>query len=136
MALLKSGDVINLDTKEEQAAAASKKEMGVAAINLREINGKLFDKAYSDDPMIACQAVGKLVSTLQETTRQMGTREYDKALNEAFLGANRAWAELTRDKEPGRAMQTVRAILTFQLSRFAFDTRFTILDTATFVGGK
>jgi hypothetical protein len=128
-------DVINLDTDEERAVGVSKKEATVA-INLREINGKLFDKAYSDDPMIACQAVGKLVSTLQETTRQMGTREYDKALNEAFLGANRAWAELTRDKEPGRAMQTVRAILTFQLSRFAFDTRFTILDTTTFVGGK
>lgn len=123
-------DIINLDPKP------SEKTVAVVAINLREINGKLFNKAYSDDPMIACQAVGKLVSTLQETTRQMGTKEYDEILHTAFLGANRAWAELTRDKEPGRAMQTVRAILTFQLGRFAFDNKFTILDTATFVGGK
>jgi len=123
-------DIINLDPKPAE------KTVAVVAINLREINGKLFNKAYSDDPMIACQAVGKLISTLQETTRQMGTKEYDEVLHTAFLGANRAWAELTRDKEPGRAMQTVRAILTFQLGRFAFDNRFTILDTTAFVGGK
>ena len=125
-----NGDIINLDPPKPP-----EKQLGAVAINLREINGKLFDKAYSDDPMIACQAVGKLVSTLQEATRQMGTKEYDDVLNKAFLGANRAWAELARDKEPGRAMQTVRAILTFQLSRFAFDPKFTVLDTTTFVGG-
>lgn len=123
-------DIINLDPKPAE------KTVAVVAINIREINGKLFNKAYSDDPMIACQAVGKLVSTLKDTARQMGTKEHDEVLHVAYLGANRAWKELTLDKDPGRAMQTVRAILTFQLVRFAFDNRFTILDTATFVGGK
>lgn len=123
-------DIINLDPKPAE------KTVAVVAINIREINGKLFNKAYSDDPMIACQAVGKLVSTLKDTARQMGTKEHDEVLHVAYLGANRAWKELTLDKDPGRAMQTVRAILTFQLVRFAFDNKFTILDTTTFVGGK
>jgi hypothetical protein len=103
--------------------------------SLREVNGKLFDKAYSDDPMVACQAIGKLVSTLNESARQLGTDEYKPIFDRAYLGANRAWKELTLDKEPGRAMQTVRAVLTFELARFAFDAKFTTLDTNSFVGG-
>ena len=103
---------------------------------LKEVNGRLFDKAYSDDPVIACQAVGKLVSTLKESARQLQTDEYDQVLNRALLGSNRAWAELTKEKEPGRAMQTVRAVLTNELARFAFDPQFTSLDTNSFIGGR
>lgn len=101
---------------------------------LREVNGKLFDKAFCDDPTIACQAVGKLVATLKESARQLGTDEYDAVLNRALLGSNRAWAELTRQKDPGLAMQTVRAVLTHELSQFAFDPRFTALDSNSFIG--
>lgn len=103
---------------------------------LKEVNGRLFDKAYSDDPAIACQAIGKLVSTLKESARQLGTPEYNEILDRAMLGANRAWAELTREKDAGRAMQTVRAVLTNELARFAFDQQFTSLDTNSFIGGK
>lgn len=120
---------------EEDKTPTKKPEFGSVDIALREVNGKLFDKAYSDDPMVACQAIGKLVSTLQESARQMGTNEYNEVLQSAFFGSNRAWHELTSRKEPGLAMQTVRAVLTFQLSRFAFDKRFTTLDTSSFVGG-
>jgi hypothetical protein len=103
---------------------------------LKEVNGRLFDKAYSDDPTIACQAIGKLVSTLKESARQLQTDEHDQILNRALLGSNRAWAELTREKEPGKAMQTVRAVLTNELARFAFDPQFTALDTNSFIGGR
>lgn len=109
--------------------------MGSVESSLREVNGKLFDKAYSDDPMIACQAVGKLISTLSEAARQLETEEFKPVFERAYLGSNRAWKELTLDKNPGRAMQTVRAVLTFELARFAFDNRFTTLDTHSFVGG-
>jgi hypothetical protein len=96
---------------------------------LKEVNGRLFDKAYSDDPTIACQAIGKLVSTLKESARQLQTDEHDQILNRALLGSNRAW-------EPGKAMQTVRAVLTNELARFAFDPQFTALDTNSFIGGR
>lgn len=110
--------------------------MGDVKQSLREINGKLFDKAFQDDPQIACQAIGKLVVTLSVATRQLGTTEYDARLNRARMGANAAWAQLTRDKEPGRAMQTVRAVLTDDLGDMAFDIRITTLEPNAFMGMK
>ena len=102
---------------------------------LKETIGRLFDKAFSDDPMIACQAVGKLIVLLNVAVRQADTHEYDAILEYEALGANRAWAELTRDKEPGRAMQTARNVLK-NIGFFAFDPRFSTLEPDAFVGRK
>lgn len=103
---------------------------------LKETNGRLFDKAFSDDPQIATQAIGKLIVTLGVACRQLGTDEYAQKLAHGRIGANAAWAQLTRDKEPGRAMQTVRAVLTDDIGDMAFDKRITMLDPNAFVGVK
>jgi len=102
---------------------------------LKETIGRLFDKAFSDDPMIACQAVGKLIVLLNVAVKQAGVSEYNAILDYESLGANRAWAELTRDKEPGRAMQTARNVLK-NIGFFAFDQRFCTLEPDAFVGRK
>ena len=102
---------------------------------LKETIGRLFDKAFSDDPMIACQAVGKLIVLLNVAMQQLGTREYDKLLETETLGANRAWHELTFRKEPGLAMQTTRNVLK-NIGFFAFDPRFSTLEPDAFVGRK
>ena len=121
-------DIIDLDP-------AKKTERVVLPVSLREANGRLFNKAYSDDIAVACLNLRKLVGTLKESTRKMGITEYDKILDEAVRGANLAWKQYAKDKDPGLAMQTVQAVLTYQLVRFAFDPDFTTLDVASFVGG-
>lgn len=103
---------------------------------LKEVIGRMFDKAFSDDPAIACQAIGKLVALLKIAMKQLGTTEYDPVLTRAMLGSNRAWHEYTATKDPGLAMQTVRAVLTNEIGEFAFDQRICTLDPDAFVGMK
>ena len=102
---------------------------------LKEVIGRMFDKAFSDDPAVACQAIGKLVTLLKIAMKQLGTTENDALLHRAMLGANRAWHEYTSVKDSGLAMQTVRAVLT-EIGDFAFDPSVSSLDPDAFVGRK
>lgn len=103
--------------------------------DMKEINGKLFDQAFSPDPAIACQAIGKLVMHLRVTFKVADVHIYDKMLEQEAVGANRAWYEYTAEKNPGRAMQTVRAVL-FKIGEFAHNKDITALQPDAFVGGK
>ena len=102
---------------------------------LKEVIGRMFDKAFSDDPAVACQAIGKLVTLLKIAMKQLGTAEHDVLLHHSMLGANRAWHEYTSVKDSGLAMQTVRAVLT-EIGDFAFDPSVSSLDPDAFVGRK
>lgn len=95
----------------------------------------MFDKAFSDDPAVACQAIGKLVTLLKIAMKQLGTTEHDALLHRAMLGSNRAWHEYTSIKDSGLAMQTVRAVLT-DIGDFAFDPTISSLDPDAFIGRK
>lgn len=108
--------------------------MAEATREQREINGRLFDQAFSPDPAIACQAIGKLVLNLKITMKTAEDPTWPTILDRESIGANRAWFEYTEEKNPGRAMQTVRAVLT-NIGELAYDKRFTTLQPDAFVGG-
>ena len=89
--------------------------------------------ARSDDPAIKCLNIKNLVVNLKTTMQIADITEHDELLYRAGLGANRAWAEYAREKNPGRAAQTAMAVLE-EVLFLVYDKRFTTPESDSFKG--
>lgn len=89
--------------------------------------------ARSDDPAIKCLNIKNLVTNLKTTMHIADITEYDELLYRAGIGANRAWAEYARERNPGRAVQTAMAVLEDVLF-LVYDKRFATPESDSFKG--
>jgi hypothetical protein len=89
--------------------------------------------ARSDDPAIRCLQTKNLISNLKTTMHIADITEHDALLYRAGIGANRAWAEYAREKNPGRAAQTAAEVLEGVLF-LVYDKRFATPESDSFKG--
>ena len=100
--------------------------------SLKTHNWTLYEQSMSADPAIACQFVGKLLTSLQITMNIADIQDYDEILSYEMLGARRAWKEYT-DGQPGRGMQTVTVVLS-KIGKLVYDERFAKAQAKAFTG--
>ena len=96
-------------------------------------NWAFYVLARSDDPAIKCLNVGNLITNLKATMRVAGITDHDALLYRNGIGANRAWAEYTREKNPGRAVQTAKQVLE-EVLFLVYDKRFATPESDSFKG--
>ena len=102
----------------------------------RLVNGWFFSRALQENPEIKVLGVMSLIGSLKSTLETAGIHEHDILLHRCGLGANRAWYELTGERNPGRAVQTANQVLT-EIMFLILDTRFVKGDFDKFsLGGK
>ena len=77
----------------------------------RIVNGWFFSRALQENPEVKILGVKSLVSGLQTTMQNAGIHDHDMLLSRCQSGANRAWYELTGERNPGRAVQTANQVL-------------------------
>jgi hypothetical protein len=99
---------------------------------LKTHNWTLYEQAMAADPVIACQFIVKLLTSLQITTNIAEIHEFDGLLDHEMLGARRAWKEYN-DRQPGQAMQTVSVVLS-HVGFLLYDERFAIAKAQAFTG--
>lgn len=100
--------------------------------SLKTHNWTLYEGAMSADPSIACQYIGKLLTSLQITMTYAEIDDYNELLSYETLGARRAWKEYN-DGNAGRAMQTVTVVLT-NIGKLLYDKRFATTQSSAFTG--
>ncbi len=107
--------------------------MGEVPESLKQRNSELYGLASSADPSIACQYIGKLITSLMTTMKYAEVTEYDRKLRYEMLGARRAWFEYSEERNPGKAMQTVNAVLT-EIEELLFNEQFATTQSRAFHG--
>jgi hypothetical protein len=111
--------------------------------SLKTHNWTLYEQSMSADPSIACQYIGKYITSLMTTLNvitippiekitKLEIDEITAILNYEILGARRAWKEYN-DGQGGRGMQTVTVVLS-KVGRFAYDERFAKAQAKAFTG--
>lgn len=87
----------------------------------------------SDDPAIKCLNVGNLITNLKTTMKLAETTDHDTLLYRAGIGANLAWSQYARERNPGRAVQTAKQVLEDVLV-IVYDTRYCTPESDSFKG--
>jgi len=100
---------------------------------IKKDNWAFYVLARSDNVFIKCLNVGNLVSNLKSTMQFANITEFDALLFRNGIGVNRAWAELTRDRNEGRASQTAKQVLE-EIGFLAYDNRFSAPESDSFKG--
>jgi hypothetical protein len=119
----------------EQITEGSPPEERAVPAQIKIDNGAFHVLARSDDPAIKCLNIGNLVTNLKTTMKLAGITEHDRLLESAGIGANRCWYEYSELKNPGRAVQTAKAVLEMVLF-LVYDKRFATLQADSCVGSK
>lgn len=99
---------------------------------LKTHNWTLYENSMSPDPAIACQFVGKLITSLITTMIICGETKYDSMLAYESLGARRAWKEYN-DGYAGQGMQTVTQVLS-KVGFLLYDKEFANPQAKAFIG--
>ena len=100
---------------------------------IKKDNWAFYVLSRSDDPAIKCLNVGNLITNLKATMKLAGITEHDALLHRNGIGANRAWAEYTREKNPGRASQTAKQVLE-EVLFLVYDPRYSTPESDSFKG--
>ena len=99
---------------------------------LKAHNWILYEHSMSADPSIACQYIGKLLTSLTITMNIAEIHEFDEMLTYETMGARRAWREYN-DGHAGQAMQTVTVVLS-KVGKLLYDDRFATAQVKAFTG--
>lgn len=100
---------------------------------IKKDNWAFYVLSRSDDPAIKCLNVGNLITNLKATMKLAGVTDNDPLLFRNGIGANLAWAQYTREKNPGRASQTAKQVLE-EVLFLVYDKRFATPESDSFKG--
>lgn len=106
--------------------------MPVVPSSLKVHNWTLYEQSMSPDPAIACQFVGKLLTSLVITMKICEETKYDRLLEYETLGARRAWKEYN-DGNAGQGMQTVTEVLS-KIGHILYNEEYATASAKAFTG--
>jgi phage gpG-like protein len=100
---------------------------------LRIDNGYFYNKALEDHPWTKINNTRLLATSLITTMKYAKITEFDIEIARGKALAVRAWSELKRENNEGKAIQTAQEAME-HLMFFLYDKRFADPESASFTG--